>query len=768
MAHRYFLSDEQVLNAKEILEQESKSWPHVGNSISKYLGECLQERLKAYPQFERSKPFRLGSWARDELCAKSDIDLLFVGDEKAVKQIVDDLQSDGLKVRYRMPKDLADWTIGVQPFDVLALLEAKPFFTQDQVLLNKQISKLKLQGQSLRNSFFRAIAQERQQRESRYDSIANYLEPNLKYGPGGLRDLDQGLQLAKLFIRHRPEIYEFSKNLISELSLQKQRIIYLRNFLHLHNNSDVLIGSIQGDLAKYLDFKNSQSMMTEVQNILSDVSFYSDTLAEVSQISIAQFQKHMKVPVRTFSESLRALNNSDSLLIQYRVRKNPPRLPPKKQIGEIISKFFRRDMSEDFVISLFRSLLLGQWLESLQRLKGWVQHDQYHRYSADAHTLQAVRTVLRCYKSPRLLGELKSSAKVLTSEDWNVLLWTALFHDLGKGLSGDHSTEGEALTKKEFISSGMSLALTRQVSWMVKNHLLLSGAAFRQNPNDPGTWVELFRRGLKGRRIERLAVFTAIDIIATNPEAWNDWKERLLSELVAALNSAGATHVGSFLEWAEKRKINIDKTYFEKMDLRVLSEVSKSVLAKDYKLVRSSKISLPPLIVKSKTKKKSEEYWLRFHSINNQPGLFLNYVSCIYNAGGNILHSAVHTDEVIGVYDWFKIKSNRKISQLTSLLNIADNTMNSIINLDLDVKFDVIEVVSRSEDSLLISFRGKDQRGALLSAAKAIYDVGFDIVSARVHTWGRQIDDVFTVRRTSSENWEVGLQKIYDHLLIHK
>ena len=102
--------------------------------------------------------------------------------------------------------------------------------------------------------------------------------------------------------------------------------------------------------------------------------------------------------------------------------------------------------------------------------------------------------------------------------------------------------KGAELVKQDFTEMGLPVRQTLEVSWIVENHLLLSLAAFRLNPQSSSTWKRLHRKGVKGKRLLRLALFTAIDIIATNPDAWTDWKERLLYDWVAAMKSKQATH----------------------------------------------------------------------------------------------------------------------------------------------------------------------------------------------------------------------------------
>jgi [protein-PII] uridylyltransferase len=343
---------------------------------------------------------------------------------------------------------------------------------------------------------------------------------------------------------------------------------------------------------------------------------------------------------------------------------------------------------------------------------------------------------------------------------------------LGKGLKGDHSTEGAQIVKKDFVSMGLSLKLTAQVAWMVQNHLLLSGAAFRQNPQSAQTWAELFRRGVKGRRIPKLALLTAIDIRATNPEAWNEWKEKLLFELASALQSPKASRLNELIERAAKKKIRIERRFVELLDPRVVESVPSGVLLDDLRALQANGkigargsargggqqpvgVDLAPLVVKTR----SRETWVRFHAVKDRPGLFFHFVQALFSNGVQIQESYVQTDTEKGAYDWFRVKTSLSPAVLKkALLRSLSASGKSVIVPH--VRFAVIEVTSSDEKSATISFRGRDQKGALLAAAQALYQAGFEILSAQVHTWGRQIEDVFTVRSPGDEELRVRVSRL--------
>ncbi len=223
----------------------------------------------------------------------------------------------------------------------------------------------------------------------------------------------------------------------------------------------------------------------------------------------------------------------------------------------VLENILKVTAPDEFLVSTFRSRLIDKLVPEIRRLVGYVQHDQYHRFTADSHIMQACREVKRIYKKPAELGPLKFLHGKLSAEDWRILSWSCLYHDLAKGLESfeHHSDLGMVIVERDFRSYGFKKDFTDEVKWMVQNHLELSQAAFRKNPKDPKVWQELREKGIEGARLYRLALFTAIDIRATNPEAWNEWKAKLLKELTLSLESEKAQHYFDFQTLQKKKKI---------------------------------------------------------------------------------------------------------------------------------------------------------------------------------------------------------------------
>jgi [protein-PII] uridylyltransferase len=695
--------------------------------FSAWLEARLLGRLQALGDFARLKPVLLGSWARHELCPKSDIDLLLAGDESEVKEFVGRAFASGLKLRSRTPENPADWSVGVEPFDVLALGFAIGFNHEAQELLDAQKGLAK----KWRTKILRAVRTEREERRKRQDSISNYLEPNLKFGAGGLRDIEQALAMRELFAEKFADADPYPFKVLGQI---KDELLYLRSIQHLSGSSDILSANDQLDLAVKLKMESAGALTKFLQSELERASFYADWCVTVA----ASGPKALRLaPLKSLEDAVKRLIDHPGQLLQFQIRLQVDRLAKPlstKAKGKILHQALHKDARDSALVGLHRARVLEVLVPDLKKLRGLVQHDHYHRFTADAHLVQTLREVQRAKSEKRRLGVLSKLSRDLSPADWWTLKLTALFHDLAKGREKDHSTEGAKLVRKYFDEWEYPEALREDAAWLVENHLLLSTAAFRQNPQSQSTWKRLFERGVHGRRLILLALFTAIDIRATNPEALTPWKSQLLYDLVGQLSSKPALGLQRHLNYASDEPAM--KELLAQLDPALLQSLSPRIVVEDLREALRAREDLPPKVLRS-----GGRLWVRFHRREDQPGTFLSYVRRLYGLGLNIQMSAVHTLRDIGVYDWFCLRTEKHPRQVGQWLTLPPRQ-----TATPKVEFQSIELMSQDQDEWIFSFRGRDQRGLLLAAAQALVEEKLSLRWARAHTWGQQIDDIFSVQ----------------------
>lgn len=753
LAHQILKPPTQVPDGsveKEVIffNKDFSSW------LSKKMIEIFMPAQTA--QNESLSIILLGSWSREELCPISDLDVLILGKDEDVLKYINRIQEAGYKLRYRVPKNLNDWTEGVEVFDILALLQAKALDpVAEQALLVQQEKIKKNLKSKFRKQVLNTLKIERASRKKRLDSITNYLEPQIKYGPGGLRDLDQALLLMDLF----PEKFKNEQHAYELFKYYKNFFITVRQKLHLLQSTDVLSATAQFEISKWMGYSSQKDFMRELQKGLSRVYFYSEWVLAAARLTDKKIASYKEIKLKEASQMYKALLEDSSVLMEKQVRSSLDQMAVKSLAPDLQQKLLKQsidpDTPESFLISLFNSRLMDFLLPDIKPLIGYVQHDQYHRYTADMHVLQVCRQLKRIYKNPKLIvcnrslnvlknlfkkNKIYSSQHMLRKEDWQILAWTCLLHDLGKGRSKDHSEEGVILAKK-YLSAQPEL-LRNEVLWMIENHLELSTAAFRKNSQDPELWQQLQKKKIFGKSLIRLYVFTVIDILGTNPEAWNSWKAQLLFELVERLSAPETQNILEFQSLIEKSSLSSRKLIFSQLEGFLLARISAGQLIKDLKEVTSmAKKSDKNLLSVKVYQGKKGEMWIRFFAPEDKTGLLSRYVNFLFSLGFPIQHASIHSLEGIGVYDWFQVQTRKTKTQMEKLISRSE-----ISEAELPtVKFEKIKLISKSENEWILSFKGSNQRGLLARACQALSQLNCNIKSARVHTWGQGVDDIFIV-----------------------
>lgn len=743
---------------------ESLQIKPLSDEIERALLAAFTDSPEAAAAWEKAAPVALGSWARGELTPKSDLDLLFTGDESAAADVTRRAQEAGLKIRSRIPESRDDWTKGVETFDVLAMLMGKPLTEGADRAFAKQMELVKPRLKDLRREFFQVLKKERATRAERFDSIANYLEPNLKFGPGGLRDLAQAYQLRLLF----PEKFESSERAHALHVFDYYRRLFVMSRIRVQmseGGGDLLSAYEQTDVSKWFGYESTRDFMREVQKGLSRVSFYADVDFEHARVSAAEIGRFASRET-TFVDLAGWLEKEPTVLVQAKARDIGFRLyrsavreggRAKDRANEVLRRILTKSVDplegDALTIALFRSRWIDLAVTDFKKIVGYVQHDQYHRYTVDAHLLQAIREMKRVAARPSILGRLGKIAKSLTKEDWKILGWSALYHDVGKGSGGDHSDKSVVIAREDLAKWGLGREATEEIIWLIENHLELSLAAFRGNPAHPSTWRMLHAKGIEGKRLLRLAIFTAVDIRATNREAYTSWKERLLAELVDSLEKPEARSLAALQKALEAKKETKLLPLLDRLDPFLVSSLPPRTLADDLMRVNEA-ISRPGLAgrgseitVRVAKIAKSKRIWIRFHVAEDRPGLFARMARALQAAGLSVRHASILSDEMVGVYDWFEVKPPHSTqgleAKLTKLL-VATAKESASVSVSSEI-FDEIECLATGDDEWILSFRGKDVRGALLSAADALSSEGVSISWAKVHTWGRQIDDIFGI-----------------------
>ena len=175
--------------------------------------------------------------------------------------------------------------------------------------------------------------------------------------------------------------------------------------------------------------------------------------------------------------------------------------------------------------------LLGRFLPDWARIVGQMQFDTYHIYTVDEHTIEAVR-VLNAIERKELAQIAPVASEVVDHLQSRRALYLAMIlHDIAKGRGGDHSVIGADVAMEVGPTLGLTAEETETVSWLVLHHLLMSQTAFKRDIDDPKTILDLAETIQSPERLRLLLVLTVADMRAVSPKVWNGWKATLLREL---------------------------------------------------------------------------------------------------------------------------------------------------------------------------------------------------------------------------------------------
>jgi len=425
--------------------------------------------------------------------------------------------------------------------------------------------------------FVEAKVLEQQQRHTRFHDTAYNLEPNVKEGPGGLRDLQNILWIggaAGLGASWTDLVRQ--RILTSEEAVQLKRhesmLAELRIRLHYIANrrEDRLLFDYQGALAARYGLEDTDARRASEQLMQR---FYT-TVKAVTLLNTIVLQN---LRARIFplpAGAPQVLNDRFQIRGELLETRGPgvfAREPTAilevfllwQQHHEVkglavgtmralwhsrdrIDASFRRDpVNRSRFMEMLRQPtglthtlrrmnqygILGRYLPVFGRIVGRMQHDLFHVYTVDEHILMVVRN-LRRFAVPEMAHEYPLCSRLIAEFERPEVLYVAgMFHDIAKGRGGDHSSLGMVDARRFCRDHGMPKQDSDLVAWLVKHHLHMSGVAQKEDLADPDVIAAFVDSVRTDRRLVALYLLTVADIRGTSPKVWNAWKAKLLEDL---------------------------------------------------------------------------------------------------------------------------------------------------------------------------------------------------------------------------------------------
>ncbi len=564
-------------SADLLVRQKSRFVDHV-------LTHCYQQFFSPSDQ-QNNALLAVGGYGRGELLPASDIDLMLLLVKKPSKEmeqkiaaLVTFLWDIGLEVgsSVRTVKDCAKE--GRLDVTVMTNMIESRLITGSQSLYEnyeKAISTKKIWPSK---QFFEAKLEEQKNRHLRFNDTAYNLEPNVKEGPGGLRDIQLIGWVAKRhygartlqelvthefitereykalidgqthlwrvrFALHRltgrredrllfdyqrqlAEIFGYEageNNLAIELFMQQ----YYRTIMKLERLNEMLLQLLRQEIL-FKPFFNRKEKLNEdfiLRNgyveAVNDQVFINNPSALIEIFVLMQTRKDI---LGASSATIRLIRQSLPL-IDDNFRSDPKNT-------ELFMSFIRKPTG---IIHQLRRMnrygVLAAYIPVFEKIVGRMQYDLFHAYTVDQHTLFVIRN-LRRFSVDEHRHELPLCNAIHEELEKPELLYLAgLFHDIAKGRGGDHSVLGAEDAEQFCLQHGMNRKDTRVVSQLVRMHLLMSTTAQRKDVSDPDVVHKFAREVGSESMLNYLYLLTVADIRATNPHQWNNWKDTLLREL---------------------------------------------------------------------------------------------------------------------------------------------------------------------------------------------------------------------------------------------
>ncbi len=527
----------------------------------------------------------VGGYGRAELHPRSDIDLLILLDNKTGKKYDENIQS---LVTFL-------WDIGLDiGSSVRTVKECAKFAKSDITIATNLIESRTLNGKPQLLSelgrltspkkiwkirdFYKAKWKEQTERHRKYNDNESDLEPNIKNSPGGLRDIQMISWVAKryfgvktlrelggrdFFTDHEYGLLRkgedflwkvrFGVHLIAgradeRLLLEYQRELAktfgyedsekglaVEQFMHTYYRTVIALRELNDVLLNYLsDVINNPKSKGKITPI-NDRFQMRNNYIEVTRDSI--FDEHPSALLEIFVLMGNAPNIDGASAATIRlIRDKRWLINDEFRNNEANKKMFLALFSIEFglVTQLTRMKcygILGRYLPVFGKITGQMQHDLFHRYTVDSHTLLVIQNMRR-FSLPEEEKRFPIAAHIVNNLAKPELLYIAgLFHDIGKGRGGDHSTLGAEDAETFCREHGISKRETRLVKWLVEKHLLMSYVSQKQDIADPEVIQNFALQVGDQIHLDYLYTLTIADMCGTNPDLWNAWRDSLMRTL---------------------------------------------------------------------------------------------------------------------------------------------------------------------------------------------------------------------------------------------
>lgn len=777
----------------------------------------------------------VGGYGRGELQPHSDIDLLILGKDEISAAVGEDLSSF-ITLLWDLQLDIGhsvrtidecidrakdDVTIATNLLETRTIAGSKSL----EAALSARIYSDEV---FTSEAYFVAKLEEQRARHTKYSGTEYDLEPNIKASPGTLRDIQTVGWITK---RHfGPEAksprdrYHFLTDEEFNILLMGETFLWsLRYGLQVvaDRSENRLLFDHQRKIAKLLGYEDSDQALG-VELMMQHYYRTVLALAELADVILQYFDDFYLNPER--EQKTEKLNNRFQITNGYietiddgvfdrspyaiieifllmaqnpqikGVRSTTIRLIRQHQ--HLIDDSFRSDLANT---TMFREILrtphrlnitlsnmlkynvLTRYLPEFAHTVGQMQHDLFHAFTVDAHTIKLIRNIVRLENGQSKLEFPLASSIITEIPKLEILFIAGIYHDIGKGRGGDHSELG-AIDAREFCKRHhYSDRDTQLISWLVESHLLMSMTAQKKDVADPEIVYEFAAKVPSIVHLEYLYVLTVCDIAATNPKLWNSWRASLLQQLFVEARRALRKGVESPVnreQWitATKQEVRselfrgdfsaslvndlvdtLDDEYFLQESVEDIVWQSNAILAQEDK-------TLPVIEIRDKQAENRPGFSQLMIYLRSDEDLFAATAAMLEQLSVNVLSARICS--VTGAFtigNFVITNSNHEAltddperkallkEKLSEALDDPDDYPEIISRRTTRAQksFSFPTEVTLSNDALnhrtVIEVVTPDRPGLLARIGHILYTHNLSLVSARIATLGERVEDVFFI-----------------------
>lgn len=750
---------------------------------------------------ERLSMLAVGGYGRGVLAPHSDLDVLFIRPQKPTARIeaviafvLYGLWDMGFKVGHASRTMAECLKLAREDMTIrTALLEAR-HLTGDAELADQLLRRFRHQvAHSNPRPFIAAKLAERDVRHQKTGAVRYRVEPNVKDGKGGLRDLNALFWIARALAPESPQ----GARVLDDLLTTRERRLFQEAFdflwrvrIHMHlitgRATEVLTFDLQPEVARRMGWQGRgdepavERFMRRYFIVARDVGALTRALSakleashQKSTLGLSRLfpvrHKTLDVPGFIEVEGRLSVTSPDvfaehpaRLLMLFRTADSrnldlhPDALTAVNRSLSLVVPTLRRDpeATRAFLDVLaqgqrpYRTLslmnetgLLGRFLPEWGRIVGQTQFNMYHAYTVDEHTLQAIGIINDIWRGKLKADHPMASDIVKRIGDFEALMLAMLLHDVGKGGERGQLDDGAIAARRACDRLGLDPRRTERVVWLVRHHLALSDFAQKRDVSDPQT-VEAFA-DLVGdlERLRTLLVLTVADIRAVGPGVWNSWKGQLMRDLYQRTEAVfrGESTTGETLDPLAEFPLVVDRARRDGVAADALT---------DWDAHAAGGHGETRLVV----------------AATDRPGLFADIAAALALAGADIAGARAFTADDGLALDVFDLRDGAGApfgqAEPRSLTRLIQQVEKAVVHgvpkppqprrqlgrrAAFDVRPTVVILLDEHPDAAVIEVSAADRPGLLAELATGLAEAGLSIRSAHVAAFGERIVDSFYV-----------------------